>query len=160
MLAWDEVRQDFEPDGALRDIYVLAADSAAWDRALAFLLSEGTARYTVDGVALPLPKTAKEALSLRPDSSPLLHVERDGIEYACHFFTADEIELDFLPAHVAGPGPFEGLLRFIVGLGRSTGRDVLVTHENYLEAPILRYVAATGDVEHASPIGRRTGGSS
>src|SRR5512137_953841 len=103
MVEWDDVRTDFEPDGALRDIYVNGASALVWDQALEFLLRAGTARYLVDDAETPLPDTAAQALQAWPDQSPLLVVEREGIEYACHFFNPEQIELDFWPEDIRGP---------------------------------------------------------
>jgi len=85
MVKWDDGRHDFEPDGALRDIYVTDATPQVWDRALLFMLGEGRSRYSIDETDAPPPATASDALRVWPDRAPLLIVERHGIEYACHF---------------------------------------------------------------------------
>ncbi len=154
MIGWDDVRDDFEPDGALRDIYVVPATEAVWEQALGFLLQAGTARYSIDDVAAPLPASAAEALRVWPDRSPLLIVEREGIEYACHFFASDRIELDFWPEDVRGREGFASLTRFVVGLGRATHRTVLVTYESSEAAEIFRYLPET-DTTDAGPLGNR-----
>jgi len=158
MVSWDDVRDDFEPDGGLRDIYVLPASEAVWDLALGFLLEAGTARYSIDDVAAPLPASARDALRVWPDRSPLLILDREGIEYACHFFTSDRVELDFWPEDIRGRDEFVALTRFVVGLGRATRRLVLVTYESSEAAEILRYRPET-DTTEAGPLGtRRTRG--
>jgi hypothetical protein len=146
MLSWDDVREAFEPDGMLRDIYVQKADGDVWERAFTYLAKQGTSDYTVDEVKKALPRSAKDALGLRPDKSPLLLVNRDGIEYGCHFFSEEEIELDFWPEEIDGPLRLASLSDFISGLGHATGKDVVVTHENCPEIPILCYVASLGEI--------------
>ena len=145
-IEWRDVREAFEPDGMLLDIYVQDVDGAAWERAFAFLVGEGGVEYTVNGETARIPKTAAEALDLRPVQSPLMLVTRGGIEFACHFFTASEIEMDFWPEDVDGPRQLETLVNFLGGLGRAAGRDVIVTPENCPEAPLLRYEVARNDV--------------
>jgi hypothetical protein len=145
MLEWHDVREAFEPDGMLLDVYVRSVDAAAWERAFAFLITEG-AEYTVDGHAAAVPMTAAQALRLRPVGSPLMLVRRYGIEYACHFFSDSEIELDFWPEDVDGPEHFEALVRFVRGLGRASGQDVIVTPENCPESPLIRYAAREDEV--------------
>jgi hypothetical protein len=154
MVKWDEVRDDFEPDGGLRDIYVTSASGAVWDQALGFMLQTGTARYSIDDADAPLPASAADALRLWPDRSPLLILDREGIEYACHFFGPDRVELDFWPEDVRGPDEFAALTRFVVGLGRATDRLVLVTYESSEAAEIFRYVPET-DTTEAGPLASR-----
>ncbi len=145
MLEWQDVCEVFRPDGMLLDIYVLGVDIATWERAFAFLTTE-EAEYTVNSVAAPIPATAAQALQLRPAGSPLMLVRRYGIEYACHFFSDSEIELDFWPEDVDSPRDFEALVRFIRGLGRATGRDVIITPESGPESPLIRYAAREDEV--------------
>jgi hypothetical protein len=157
MIKWDDVRTDFEPDGALRDIYVIEADAGVWDRAFEFLLKDGSAHYSVDDAEAPLPASAADALRVWPQHSPLLVVDRDDIEYACHFFSADRVELDFWPEDVQGAAEFEALERFVIGLGRVTGRVVLVTFEGSEAAEIFRYDPAIDATEAGPLASRRTG---
>ncbi len=158
MVKWDDVREDFEPDGSLRDIYVVSADPVAWERALEFLLQTGNARYSIDDAAAVLPGSAAEALRVWPDRAPLLIVDREGIEYACHFFTPDRVELDFWPEDIRGPVEFAALTHFVVGLGRVTNRIVLVTYETSEAAEIFRYVPETDATEAGPLASRRTRG--
>src|SRR5512133_2316107 len=130
MVKWEDVRSEFAPDGALRDIYVTDANPQVWDRALEFLLRDGSSRYSIDEADAPPPGKASDALRVWPDRAPLLIVDREGIEYACRFLTPDEVELDFWPEDVRGPDEFAALTRFVVGLGRVTSRVVLVTYES------------------------------
>ena len=154
MVQWNEVRKDFEPDGGLRDIYVNEANPVVWDGALKFLLNGDTARYLIDDADAPLPRSAADALQVWPERSPLLVAEREGIEYACHFFDAKQVELDFWPDDIGGPRGFESLERFVAGLGRATDRDVLVTYEGSQAAEIFRYVRKTDSTE-AGPLASR-----
>ncbi len=156
MVLWSMVEAEFEPDGELRDVYVFGADRSTWERALAFLLSKGTTRFEVDGVVNGVPGSASEALAMRPASSPLLLVTRDGIEFACHFFDETAIELDFWPEDVGCAEEFDSLVELVSGLSRSTGRDVVVTHENRPEAEIVRFLAESGELVTAGDPSRRT----
>jgi hypothetical protein len=158
MVEWDDVRSDFEPDAGLRDIYVNGASALVWEQALEFLLRADRARYLVDDIEWPLPKTAVEALQAWPDRSPLLVAEREGIEYACHFFNAEQIELDFWPEDIRGLEEFQALQRFVVDLGRATNRVVLVTYEGSEAAEIFRYDPGTDLTEAGSLASRRTRG--
>ena len=46
-----------------------------WDRALEFMLREGSSRYSIDESDAPPPATASDALRVWPDRAPLLLVE-------------------------------------------------------------------------------------
>jgi hypothetical protein len=149
MIDWNAVKRSFEPDGSLRDIYVHNADAPAWEAAFAFLLSQGAILYYVNGVETAVPARAEDALSQAPDAAALLLVEREEIEYACHFFSRTRIELDFWPEAICDAATLAALERVVVGLGVATGRNVLVTHESMPDAVIMRYVAERGRVEVA-----------
>ena len=59
------------------------------------------------------------------------------MQLACHFFTADEIEFDFVPA--IGEPELRAILNLMADLGDLTGKVVVLTPENMREAPIFRY---------------------
>ena len=139
MVTWGECADAFEPDGNLRDIQVRPANAAVWEAALPFLVSEGLSTYRVDGTDAPRPRRAADALGLRPGASPVLLGRRDGIEYACHFFSESEIEVTFLPWEIDRPERFESLLSFVRDLGRAIGRDAFVTFGDDEGKPFLRY---------------------
>lgn len=150
---WERCRGDFEADGSLRDIYIHAATAEVWEAAFEILVGRGVARFTVDGHAGAVPRSAHEALSLRSAASPLLVVEWAGIEVACHFFADDEVELDFVPNDVTDPERFGSLLGLVRDLGLATDRDVVVTPENQPEHWLLRYDRRADSVARKPPAG-------
>ena len=139
MVAWRQCRDAFEADGSLRDIYIVNAGAAVWELALTFLRSAGSVRFDVDGQPAALPPTARQALGLRIVSSPCLSIQRDGLEFACHFFAEEEVELDFLTSAINGPETFESLMSFVRDLATATDREVLVAPENQSDRAFLRY---------------------
>src|SRR5262245_7821502 len=150
MVTWEECRVDFQPDGSLRDLYVCGGGLQAWEAALGILRARGTARYQIDDRAMPLPSSAREALTLRPTQSPLLNIEIGGIDFACHFFGSEDVELDFSPSDVDTADRFRSLVSVVLAIGKATRRDVIVTPENQKEAAFIRYDAATGDIVRMS----------
>jgi hypothetical protein len=121
LIDWNAVAEDFAPDGSLRDVYVLEANAEDWELVLKALgASSASVRYSVDGVEQPGPPSAQAAFAIHSVASPSLRVAVGGIEFACHFFTTDEIEFDFLPSEVNGPDRLESLLEFVRSLGRTT----------------------------------------
>ena len=128
------------PDGGLRDIYVLDTDLKDWDRVLTHIVrSYTTVEYLGDGrIPSSLP-SAETIFAFREQTSPLLRVTLNGVVFQCHFFTPDEIEFDFVPHEIDSPERLQALLEFVEGLGRSTGKTVVVTPENNPEWAFLRY---------------------
>ncbi len=152
---WLDLRQEFEEDGALRDIYATEVDEGAWERAYQFLLAQPGLVFRVAGEESLVPPSAMAWIRLHETGSPLLQFKRGGIEFACHFFCNDEIELDFWPQAIEGQESLDDLGLFISELGRAARRDIVVTHENGPELRILRYdlaldhvVASIGTRDH------------
>jgi hypothetical protein len=149
MIDLASLAEDLAPDGSLRDVYVFGTSLTDWDRALTFAAScDATIEYSVDGEVQSNLPTAATALGLRRDASPLLRVCLGGVTFACHFFTPDEIEFDFVPNEIDRPERLQALLQFVEGLGRSTGKVVVVTHENSPKLTFLRYDPRRSGVEH------------
>ena len=149
MIDLASLAEDLAPDGSLRDVYVFGTSLEDWDRVLAFAAScDATVEYLVDGEAQSSLPTAAAAFALRPDASPLLRLCLNGVTFASHFFTSDEIEFDFVPNEIDKPERLQALLQFVEGLGRSTGKAVVVTQENSPELTFLRYDPHRSSVEH------------
>ena len=55
MIRWDTCRREFEPDGALRDIYVHGTTIEHWRTLFDALRATYALEYSVDGTARSLP---------------------------------------------------------------------------------------------------------
>jgi hypothetical protein len=151
MVTWSECAADFEGDGSLRDIYVLEGGIAAWE-ALLRVARARNARFSLDGVAKPLPETARDAFAARKNVAAVLLINWNGIELAAHFFDQLDVELDFVPNTIRGEEELETLCSFLGELARATGKDVIVTPENLRSSPILRG-RPTGEISYEAPQG-------
>jgi hypothetical protein len=148
---WELCREHFVPDGSLRDIYVVDTDVDVWRRALSLLLSTSdSVRHRVaGGVELPAVDSAEQLLPYLKVGNPthaMVAFWRDGIEYVCHFFAVDEIELDIELAAIDGPKALDALVRLVEALGRATERGVSVTRENCRDEPFLAYSPTADEV--------------
>ena len=151
-LDWVQVRQDFESDGSLRDIYVLETRTSDWQRLLDHLRSSGRAlRFSVDGLEQPLPTSASAVLALRAQSSPVLNLDVQGIDLACHFFTDTEIEFDLLPQQVRDEATLSAVLGFMTEIGSLLGKTVILTPENWQKSPIFKYDPASQQTTYCPP---------
>jgi len=155
MPTWPDLRQEFEENGALRDIYAMEVDEAAWERAYMLLLAQPGLVFTAAGKEAVLPSSAIACIQMHETGSPLLQFKRGGIEFACHFFCKDEIELDFWPQAIDGQESLDELGQFIAELGRAARRDILVAHENQPDLWILRFDLAVDDVVAGSGVADR-----
>jgi hypothetical protein len=145
-------RVDFEADGSLRDIYVLDASLEDW-RPVLGLLEQGPyearlVRTGSQGMAQPLPRDPGSLFT--GEQQYLLRFTVGGVQLACHFFTPDEVEFDFLPNGVSEASVRE-LLRFMARVGDLTGKRVVMTPENVREHPIYAYDPATQRMSWVEP---------
>jgi hypothetical protein len=137
---WQRLREELQPDGALRDIYVRGADEQLWDRFLV-ALPESPYRWRLthgeESVAKPLSRFSD--LQFRETDRALLHVMlAPALILACHFFSAEEIELDVVPNDLQSDEAVGLLIDFMRWLGRVVNRPVVLTHENRRDDVILR----------------------
>ncbi|WP_426192980.1 hypothetical protein [Massilia sp. DWR3-1-1] len=127
-------------DGSLRDIYVQNTEAVHWDR-FDRLLSQYEFTYTFDGMPLPFPGS-RGALANR-EGSHLLSIPLDGTVINCHFFIAQQLELDISAKDVAGPLEHERILAFVENLAEALELPADITPENWEESPFLTYSPAT-----------------
>src|SRR5436305_1204563 len=117
VLNWSLQKTDFEPDGSLRDVYVLGTTIDDWKNAISFILrGPFEAKLLRDEVAQTVPA---EIESLFGTTSNLLRFAVHGVELACHFFTVEEIEFDFVPNALTEESLFH-VLEFMVSIGDAT----------------------------------------
>lgn len=133
---WKRVLPDFAGDGGLRDIYIQNTTITDWRQFLDYLQHESNqVEYRFGSQLAPLPTA--EALFANRANSHLLTTYWAGMQINCHFFTVEEIELDFDPQEIGNEGTFKALLEFLTYLSRVLNRTVLVTHENREESAFL-----------------------
>jgi hypothetical protein len=141
---WDEIAPAFEPDGALRDIYVLETTLADW-QAVLDALRGWTPRpaFVIGSADRPLPDRAEDIFASQWENTGLLSLFVGGMRLNCHFFTVDEIEFDLDPAEVAAPSQLAALTGFMRLLAGVTGKPVILTDENNQANPIFRVLPET-----------------
>lgn len=149
-VTWDSCREHFVPDGSLRDIYVLGADVGVWRRVLTLLLdtSESVRHRVAGGAELPGVSSAEQLLPYLTGNPAhaMVAFSRDDIEYVCHFFALDEVELDIEPSAIDGPQALDSLVHLVAALGRTSGHGVHVTPENCRDEPFLAYSPEADEV--------------
>ena len=138
MLDWTAQKADFVPDGALRDIYVEGTSIDDWRRTLA-LLFQGPYRteLRLGETRVSAPEDVASLFMPEGERFHLLFWVGD-VDVACHFFSYDEIEFDFVPNLIDEP-KLSSLLHFMLALGSMLKKVVIMTPENFRTAPIFRY---------------------
>jgi hypothetical protein len=135
---WNQVAADFERDGATRDIYVLDATTDDWNRVVEALRKRRPPpAFFVDGEPAALPARVEDIMAIRPDASPFMRIDLEGLSLNCHFFDDEEIEFDLDPTDIDGPERLTALVGFMTVLADATGKPALLTHENLREAVIV-----------------------
>jgi hypothetical protein len=128
----------------LRDIYVQNVTVDHWEKFLDFVRSRGFGiRYSRDGETAQLPSSAAHILADKSCAHNLT-IDLGGVGVCCHFFVADEIELDTDPREVTSPTAVNRVLDFMGRLGAGLARDVILTEENSPENVWFRYSSGEG----------------
>jgi hypothetical protein len=138
---WSDVSDEFEVDGSLKDVYVLDATEADWQKVVDLVRSRGWGyEYSEDGRPLPVPGSVAQIFKNR-----LLRAVRlafwpvDGLRVHAHFFDAEQVELDLDPSQVQGQAALDHVCALLRAIGRTLTREVVLTWENSPEAVLLAY---------------------
>ncbi|WP_432201133.1 hypothetical protein ACRAQ7_02570 [Erythrobacter sp. W53] len=154
---WDTVAVDFEPEGALRDIYVLDTTVADWQLVIDAIRQEVTGlTFKIGDEISELPIDAAEIFygaqrEPIPDVMRHLYVPFEEGTLNCHFFGEYEIEFDLSPRDMNAE-TLPQLIKFLKLLGNATGKPVLLTMENVQEEQIMRFEPSTGEVVYVGPV--------
>lgn len=134
---FDEVAGLWERDGSLRDIYVQNTDAVHWRR-FDQLLSHYECSYTFDGLVAPFPGS-HSALENREGSHVLSIFLNGPVQICCHFFIAEQLELDISPMEITRSTEHEEVLSFVENLVAALELPADITPENSEQTPFLTY---------------------
>lgn len=140
-LLWDDVREWFEPDGSLLDAYVLETTVADWQAFVDLVRSKGWRfTYSEDNQPRRLPHRVENVLARRGEMAVLLQIRPvPEILVNVHFFTDEEIEVDFSREELQGQERLDALCGFLRAVGRRLGKPAVLTSENASEHPLIGY---------------------
>jgi hypothetical protein len=139
MITWEICRQEFAPDGALRDIYILNTNPEHWRKLFKILKSAFELDYRVDGNDQPIPSNVDEIFALNGVTHPLMRFQTAGVTVACHFFSFEQIELDVDPREVNSQTAFDGLISLVKLIGDGLNERVIMTYESDEQHPFISY---------------------
>jgi hypothetical protein len=142
---WSDVQDAWEPDGALRDVYVHGTSEAEWQSVVDAIRSEEwPSSYSEDGEQLPMPHSVGEIFDRSSRAAVLWAITPgSGIQINCHFFTSDEIEFDLAPTEIVGQTELDVVVGFVRLIGRASGKPASVCYENWPDEPFMVYEPTT-----------------
>lgn len=139
MKNWNEVKEEFETDGSLRDIYVEGVNSSVWDSFISYLKgSSYKIEFFHGDEKLKLPESLSSIKKLQETDPTTVHIwVKEGIQINCHFFIDSEIELDLSPYDVQNEHAYLDLIVFLKWVASSLKRPVKLTQEGMQDNIIL-----------------------
>jgi hypothetical protein len=153
---WPRVKDAFAWDGSWRDIYVVGTNEKDWNRLLDELRKPHYRPRFIRGDEKQneIPANFK---SIRESSTITLIIAIDGVNFDTHFFKEENIEFN-IDSRQINASSFPALCNFLVMLSKVTGKECLLTDENWINftdvKPILK-VNATKDLVILVDLARR-----
>lgn len=133
---WDEIKWIFEPDGALRDIYVQNVEIEDWKILINYLNANHIVKYGLLGENKEINNIDLEYLIyyLNDETGELevkiVSIIIDDIIINLHFFSIDEIEFDIDPKEIYSFDNYKKILDFMNKVSKILNKPLILTGEN------------------------------
>lgn len=140
---WDEINWIFEPDGALRDIYIENINIEDWKVLMDYLNLNYIIKYGPTGENQIINKLNKEYLiqMLNDETGKMecktVSIIIDGIIINNHFFSVNEIEFDIDPREINSFEDYIKVINFMNQISQILGKPLILTGENQKEFPLI-----------------------
>lgn len=140
---WDEIKWIFEPDGALRDIYVQKVEIEDWKILINYLNANHIVKYGLLGENKEINKIDLEYLIyyLNDETGELevkiVSIIIDDIIINLHFFSIDEIEFDIDPKEIYSFDNYKKILDFMNKVSEILNKPLILTGENQRKFPLI-----------------------
>jgi hypothetical protein len=147
-LLWDDVSAFFEPDGSLLDAYVFDTAVSDWQAFIDLVRSRGWwFEYQEDSRSTRLPDRVGVAFDHAETSAVLLRVRPvPRMSVHVHFFTVEELEVDFAREEVQGQDRLDVVCGFLRAVSRRLSKPMVLTPENMRDDPLIGYDLAADRV--------------
>ena len=141
---WKDIKWIFEPDGALRDIYVQKASLNDWRKVIDLINEKYKVNYGDTGEYKDTNQVNKDyVIEYLTDEtgeieSKSASISLGKIRINCHFFLEDQIEFDIDPKEVNSIEDFELIEDFMLEISKSIDNQITLTDENNPKFPLIK----------------------
>ncbi|MCB9305262.1 MAG: hypothetical protein H6565_01565 [Lewinellaceae bacterium] len=135
---WQDIKWIFEPDGALRDIYVQEVSLNDWKKIIDLINKGYKVNYSGTNQinkSYVVEYLTDETGEIESKSASIFLGE---IRLNCHFFLEDQIEFDVDPKEVNSLEDFELIENFMVDVSKSIDNQITLTDENNPKFPLVK----------------------
>ena len=143
---WEDIKWIFEPDGALRDIYVQDVRQSDYRKLINLLNSQYKLKFGGEySNQIDFDYIQKmwndETGKIETKS---LTINLEGITVKSHFFIPEQIEFDIQPRQIIQLSDFDKVLNFMENISKVVGKQVTLTNENRIEFPLIKIDSKKG----------------
>lgn len=141
---WEDIKWIFEPDGALRDIYVQEVSLNDWRTVIDLINEKYKVNYGDTGEYKDTNQIDKDyVIEYLTDKTGGIEsksalISLGKIRINCHFFLEDQIEFDIDPKEVKSIEDFELIEGFMLEISKSIGNQITLTDENNPKFPLIK----------------------
>lgn len=129
-------------DGSLRDAVIGDTTRESYEDLLSFINEDGlTAEILIDGEASDIEKALSEFDRGDERLIPIIRFSIGKVCMACHFFTEEEIEIDFMPNEVKSEYDWQKVISFFERLSKYLNKDIGIFPENMHETCLYQIKA-------------------
>ena len=142
-LRWADVEEDFQPDGALRDIYIEGTGEEDWQRVVDVVgtMNWPTRYFDANSGSEPvsMPRAVGAIFAACAGMCSWEIKPARAITINCHFFAVDEIEFDLNPSEIIGQPELDVVVDFLRAIGDAARKPVILCHENAPDTTFVSY---------------------
>ena len=143
---WEDIKWIFEPDGALRDIYVQDVGQSDYRKLINLLNSQYKLKFGGEySNQIDFDYIQKmwndETGKIETKS---LTINLEGITVKSHFFIPEQIEFDIQPRQISQLSDFDKVLNFMENISKVVGKQVTLTNENRIEFSLIKIDSKKG----------------
>lgn len=141
---WNDIKWIFEPDGALRDIYIQEVSLNDWQKVIELINKKYKVNYGDTGeyidtnqinIDYVIEYLTDETGELKSKSAS---ISLGNIRLNCHFFLENQIEFDIDPKEVNSIEDFELIENFMLEISKSIDNQITLTDENNPKFPLIK----------------------
>lgn len=141
---WKDIKWIFEPDGALRDIYVQDVTITDWEKLIDLLNNEYSYSYKFEDQEIRDKFCKNDIVKIfdyptcELQSNALLIINVCGIDTYCHFFLINQLEFTIDPRDIESLSDYGKVEKFMLSLSEKLEKQVTLTFENLITLPLIK----------------------